>query len=79
MLDRFQHKAAPTTDASGSLETHVTAGGLTLPYKGGFRVGTGEPRTILLNVPQFAGMTCTVRNVTGPSRPDSSNGESFFQ
>ena len=61
MIDHFQRKTwpapdanahhAPAADPNGPLETHVTVGGLTLPHKGSFHIGTGEPRTILLNVP----------------------------
>ena len=41
---------APEPDPA-PLETHVTAGGLTLPHKGSLKVAAPEPRTILLNVP----------------------------
>ncbi len=53
MIDHFRRKAGPASAADPNLplETHVTASGLTLPHKGGFHIGTGEPRTILLNVP----------------------------
>ncbi len=51
MVDNFQRKGAPAADPNIPLETHVTVGGLTLPHKGSFHIGTGEPRTILLSVP----------------------------
>ena len=67
MIDHFQRKSAPApvaaiapdanayhapaADPNIPLETHVTVGGLTLPHKGSFHIGTAEPRTILLNVP----------------------------
>ncbi len=53
MIDNFRRKPAPApaADPNLPLETHVTIGGLTLPHKGSLHLGTGEPRTILLNVP----------------------------
>jgi beta-galactosidase len=45
---------APKADPDLPLETRVTVGSMTLPHQGSFKVGTVEPRTILLNVPWTA-------------------------
>ena len=64
---------APASDPNIPLETHVTVGGMTLPHQGAFKVGTVEPRTILLNVPWTANASfesvCTnvlARQTLGP-------------
>jgi beta-galactosidase len=61
MIDNFRRKIwpapaakadhAPAADPNIPLETRVTVGGLTLPHQASFHIGTGEPSTILLNVP----------------------------
>ena len=56
MVDQFKRGPLPPAGAApvpdpAPLETHVTAGGLTLPHKGSLKVVAPEPRTILLNVP----------------------------
>jgi beta-galactosidase len=42
---------APKADPNVPLETHVTIAGITLPHQGSFKVGTVEPRTLLVSVP----------------------------
>ncbi len=42
---------APKADPNVPLEAHVTVAGVTLPHQGSFKVGTVEPRTLLVNVP----------------------------
>ena len=56
MVDQFKRGPLPPAGAApvpdpAPLETHVTAGGLTLPHKGSLKVVAPEPRTIFLNVP----------------------------
>ncbi len=48
---------APKADPNVPLETHVTVGGMRLPHEGSFKVGTVEPRVLLVNVPWTANAT----------------------
>lgn len=42
---------APGADKSGVLSTRITVGNLALPHQGSLKVESGEPRTILANLP----------------------------